>query len=223
MELTTFFIDLDETVYPVETGVWPAARLKMTQYMHDRLHMDWEEIPRIREGLYHEYGTTTRGLQVLYHIDVDDFLEYVHDLPIQEMVKPDPFLRSVLLRYPQRKVIFTNATRKHAERVLGALGVSDCFSQIIDIYAIQPYCKPQAEAYQIALKAAGETAGHCVLVDDTVKNIETARQLGFLTVRVGDAVPQAHFHISCLADLPEVLPVNGNHASGSGGGASSDA
>lgn len=208
MELNTFFIDLDETVYPVESGIWAAVGTKMGQYMHDVLGLGWEEIPRIREGLYHQYGTTTRGLQVIYHIDVDAFLEYVHDLPIQELLSPDPELGAVLRQYPQRKVIFTNATRKHAERVLAALGIMDCFDEIVDIYAFQPFCKPQEEAYQVALRAAGEKDPRkCLFVDDTAKNIVPARAMGFLTVRVGAACEQAHYSIAKLANLPDVLPL----------------
>jgi putative hydrolase of the HAD superfamily len=213
MDLSTFLIDLDETVYPVETGIWSAARSRMNQYMHDVLHFNWEEIPRIRERLFHEYGTTTRGLQVVYHIDVDEFLEYVHDLPIQQMLKPDPELGQVLRCYPQRKLVFTNATRKHAEKVLEVLGVRDCFEDIVDIYTIQPFCKPQVEAYQIAMRIAKEPVPQrCLFIDDTIKNVETAREMGFVTVRVGEPFSLAHYNITRLVDLPAVLPINGRGA-----------
>ena len=212
MDLTTFLIDLDETVYPVDTGIWPAARMRMAQYMHDVLHLRWEDIPRIREGLYHEYGTTTRGLKVIYDIDIEEFLEYVHDLPISEMLQPSPELGEMLRQYPQRKIVFTNATRKHAERVLSALGIADCFEEIVDIYAIQPYCKPQHEAFDIALRMARiDDPRQCLFVDDTGKNLDAARAMGFVTVKVGSPYDMADYSIPMLLNLPDVLPGNGDH------------
>jgi 2-haloacid dehalogenase len=42
--------------------------------------------------------------------------------------------------------------------------------------------KPDARIFQIFLQRIGRTANECLLIDDSAKNIATARQLGFKTI-----------------------------------------
>jgi pyrimidine 5'-nucleotidase len=219
MHYTTLLIDLDETVYPSSCGVWDAISERMELWMHDRLGLPWEEIPALRKQLYQSYGTTLHGLQVTRHIDERDYLEFVHDVPLDRLIKPDPGLCEMLLRYPQRRIIFTNADRKHAGRVLRQLQLDGCFESIIDIYDIAPFCKPMPEAYQTALRLSGETnPAHCIFIDDSPHNLAGARAAGFFTIQVGLPKPgyqhpptTGHLQIPSLIDLPTVFPPeNGN-------------
>jgi pyrimidine 5'-nucleotidase len=208
MAFTTLFFDLDDTVYPKSSGLWQAIRRRIDLYMLERVHIPSDEIPALRERLFMTYGTTMRGLQALYHIDTQDYLAFVHDLPVSSFIQPDLTVRAALLDLPQRKVIFTNADANHARRVLDVLALSDCFDKIIDINTISPYCKPQTEAYQIALQtAAEEDPTRCVLVDDAPRNLAAARQLGFFTVCLGSRAPSSEYHVGILhlSDLDQVI------------------
>ncbi|MBE0696203.1 MAG: pyrimidine 5'-nucleotidase [Anaerolineaceae bacterium] len=213
MPFSTLLIDLDETVYSTACGVWEAISRRMEQYMHERLNLSWEEIPELRKSLYQQYGTTLRGLQKTLAIDEQEYVNYVHDVPLDQFLVPDQALRDVLLRYPQQKVIFTNADRNHARRVMQVLQITDCFSDLVDIFDIAPYCKPMPESFQIALARAGETdPGACVFIDDSPHNLAAARALGFYTIQVGSPKPgyrhppvQAHAHITKLSELEQVL------------------
>ena len=167
MQYTTLLIDLDETVYPSSSGVWDAISERMEQYMHDRLGIDWAEIPGMRRSLYMQYGTTLRGLELTYHVDQLEYLEYVHAVPLDRLIDPDPDLRAALLRIPARKLIFTNADRNHARRVIERMDLDGCFDGVIDILDIAPYCKPMPESFAIALKIAGAAASDCVFIDDS--------------------------------------------------------
>jgi putative hydrolase of the HAD superfamily len=208
MTLKTIFLDLDDTLYPPSTGIWPAIGVRIDLYMIERLHLPAEQVPALRRRLFTQYGTTLRGLVVTMHIDQVDYLDFVHDVPVESMLQPDPGLHALLSGLPQRKVIFTNADRKHAGRVLGALKVADCVDQIIDILDVTPFCKPQPGAIQCALRMAGEPdASQCVLVDDGVANLAAARQVGLHTVRVGSADPSPDYEagIPTIHTLPRVL------------------
>jgi putative hydrolase of the HAD superfamily len=132
-------------------------------------------------------------------------------VPLAQFLRPNPDLCGMLARYPQRKVILTNADAAHARRVLTVLGLQDCFKTIIDIKAMAPYCKPMPEAFQIALQRAGEPdASRCVLVDDAGHNCRAARQMGLYTIRIGSGPEEdAHASIEELMDLPRVLPPDG--------------
>lgn len=218
MRYTTLLVDLDETVYPSASGVWDAIAVRMNQFMQERLHFDPAEVPQIRRQLYQQYGTTLRGLQMTYQVDEHEFIDFVHDIPIDDLLQPDPLLQQVLAQYPQRKIIFTNADRKHAGRVLNRLGLADCFDAIIDIYDIAPYCKPMAEAFQTAVRLSGEVdAKQCVFIDDSPRNLSAAYAQGMYTIQVGDPKagythPEActHAQIARLHDLPLALPVQSN-------------
>jgi pyrimidine 5'-nucleotidase len=208
MRLKTMFLDLDDTLYPPSTGIWPAIGGRIDLYMVERLQLPPEQVPALRQKLFSQYGTTLRGLVVTMHIDQVDYLDFVHDVPIERMLQPDSRLREILSGFPQRKVIFTNADRKHARRVLGALKVEDCFEQIIDILDIAPYCKPQSGAFERALRIAGEEdPAQCVLVDDGIPNLAAARQYGFRTVRVGSSELSQDYEvgISSIHDLPGAI------------------
>lgn len=209
MPFTTLFCDLDDTLYPPTSGLWDVIGERITVFMAERLKLPQEEICILRERYYHAYGSTLRGLQEHHGVDDRDYLTYVHDVPLADFISPEPNLRQMLLQYPQRRVIFTNADRYHATRVLNVLQLTDCFEQIIDIYATTPYCKPQPEAYRIALEQAGGLDPRsCVLVDDKLINLAVARELGFYTIWVGGdngTNPDCHASIACIAELPAVL------------------
>jgi len=205
---TVLFFDLDDTLYPNTNGLWEAIRLRMTDYLHDALGFDPSEIQELRQTYYETYGTTLRGLQLHHEVNEDDYLAYVHDLPLEQYISPDPQLRSLLKSLTQKKWIFTNADADHASRVLQVLGIDDCFSGIIDVRVLGFLCKPDRKAYARALELAGETNPEkCVLLDDSIRNLIPAHQAGFTTVLVGS--PQhnqsADYSIQNLKDLPQVF------------------
>lgn len=202
------FFDLDETLYPSATGIWQAIGLRMDNYIVDRLKLTPGNVSLLREDLFQHYGTTLRGLREVYGIDEDEFLAYVHDIPIDRYLQKDDVLINMLSNIPQRKVIFTNADTNHARRVLTTLGIDHFFSQVIDIQAIHPYCKPMAEAFTVALTIAGiADPKECVMIDDSDRNLRTAHELGFYTVRVGntDQLDHVDAAISTIHSLPDVL------------------
>jgi putative hydrolase of the HAD superfamily len=206
---TTLFFDLDETLYPKGNGVWEAIRVRMSEFMAERLDLPVEQVETLRHHYFEEYGTTLRGLQINHQVNAEEYLAYVHDLPLEKYLHPAPELQKILTSLPQRKWIFTNADAPHAERVLGMLGLSGCFDGIVDIWALDFNCKPELDAYQKALARAGEPdPSRCVLLDDSPRNLASAQALGFTTVLVGADGPHpvANFVVPSLLALPEKLP-----------------
>jgi pyrimidine 5'-nucleotidase len=209
MKFQLVFFDLDSTLYPEANGLWAAIRKRIDLYMRQRIGLPWEEIPKLRQAYFAQYGTTLKGLQANFNIDPANYLNFVHDLPLEAYLQPEPGLRQMLLSMPLRRWVFTNSDVDHAQRVLKILGVEDCFEGIIDVWAMEPYCKPQREAYQRALELAGSAGPQgCALIDDSHHNLSTARQLGFFTVLVGrnGAHPDADRALVDLIRLPDVVP-----------------
>jgi pyrimidine 5'-nucleotidase len=205
---STVFFDLDDTLYPASSGLWLAIKGRIRKYMHERLGIPAELVPDLSRQYYEQYGTALRGLQANYHVDMADYLAYVHDVPLASYIHPDPALRMVLQTVSGRKWIFTNADINHAKRVIRALGVEDCFNGIVDVVAIEPYCKPMPESFAIALKIAGETDPHrCVMIDDLPRTTRAAREQGLyaLLYGVSEPHPDADSVFNDWSALPALL------------------
>jgi len=209
MHLKSLYFDLDDTLYPASSGLWDAIRDRMNIYMRKFIDLPLADIVSIRQKYLEQYGTTLRGLQAHYEVDVDEYLAFVHDLPLEKYIHPDPNLRSLILSLPQRRWIFTNSDHNHANRVLKIIGLEECFEGIIDIRAIDFACKPDVTAYQRAMKIAGDDdPSTCAIFDDSVRNLAPARKLGFYTILVGKngSDPKVDRSISSLHDLKNSLP-----------------
>ncbi|HEU4744670.1 MAG TPA: pyrimidine 5'-nucleotidase [Anaerolineales bacterium] len=186
MRFTTLFFDLDDTLYPSSTGLWPAIKCRMNLYMIERLGIPESDVPFLREQYFKMYGTTLRGLEERHHVDKADFLAFVHDLPLQEYLKPNPVLREVIASLPTRNLIFTNADVPHARRVLTALQLEDLFEAVVDVNAVSPYCKPMPESFAIAMDLADEPDPRkCVMIDDLSRTTRAALNVGMASLLYG--------------------------------------
>jgi putative hydrolase of the HAD superfamily len=207
---TTVFFDLDDTLYPSHSGLWAAIGERIQTFIVERLDVTTEEASRLRRDYFHSYGTTLNGLRLHHDIDPMDFLAYVHDVPVNLVLKDDPELISLLDSLPQRKVVFTNADSAHARRVLDGLGISGQIDQIIDILALDFVNKPEPEAYRSALRLCGEAdPQRCIHADDMARNLDPAADLGMTTVLVTgrDQAPDGrHRRIPTIHHLRRAVP-----------------
>ena len=209
------FFDLDDTLYPPSSGVWDAIGERIQAFVMDRLGLSYEQATLLRRRYFEEYGTTLNGLWHHHAVDPEDYLSYVHAVPLEKMIQPDPILDSMLRDLTQKRIVFTNANRQHAERVLSCLGVSAHIDAIIDLFALEMTNKPEQAAYTRALALAGETDPRaCVIADDLPRNLVPARAMGMTTVLVGPAQPDgaADHRIGSILDLTQALPGLVTHA-----------
>ncbi len=209
MMITTIFFDLDDTLYDHSNGLWDAIRDRMNEYMNEILGLPPDQVAILRRSYYESYGTTLRGLQIHHRVQAEEFLAYVHDLPLENYLRPDPELRNLLSSLSQPKYIFTNADSAHATRVLQMLNISPYFHGIIDVRYMNYHCKPEVEAYRFALRMAGmNNAQECLMIDDSARNLVMANKLGFTTVLVGvdGTISAADYNVKSLKELPSILP-----------------
>ena len=209
MDFTTLFFDLDATLYPASNGLWDQIRLRIYRYLAEKVGLPEEEIPRTRDYYLSTYGTTLEGLRIHHQIDPQEYLDYVHDLPLEDYLQPDPVLKELLGGLPQRLWVFTNSDFRHACRVLDRLGIRDQFTGIVDLFALNFKVKPNPDAYRAALRLSGDPDPvRCVLFDDLLPNLVAAKQLGFTTTLVGKNGQSAgvDYHLENLRDLQRVMP-----------------
>lgn len=186
MLFTHAIFDLDETLYPTHIGLMQNIGQKITRWLQRHLGLSAEEASRLREVYVQLYGTTLGGLLAEHagEVDVEDYLAFVHDVPVEDYLRPDPALRAMLTALPLRRVVFTNSTAEHARRVLNALGIADIFEHIVDIRALNFIHKPCLEAYERLLALLSAQGPACILIDDRAVNLRPARQLGMTTILV---------------------------------------
>ena len=209
MHFSTLFFDLDATLYPASNGLWEQIRLRIYKFMLEEIGIPEAEIPATRYKYWTTYGTTLEGLRIHHQVEPDDYLKYVHDLPLKDFLEPDPVLRDLLKTLPQDLWVFTNADRRHADRVLNELGISDLFSGIVDLLALNFIVKPNRKAYQTALKLAGVTdPERCVMFDDLIQNLIPAKELGFFTSLVGEngSNNQVDIQLQSIHEMKEKMP-----------------
>lgn len=121
----------------------------------------------------------------------------IHDLEYEKLVFPDPELKELLEKISQPKYLFTNGTETHAKRCLERLEMEDLFEGVISFDSLQRsasnagicldryiVCKPDLQAYKLALSEVGAEAETTLFVDDSARNIAAANELHMPTLLV---------------------------------------
>lgn len=179
--------DLDNTLYPAP-ALYDEIGERMTDYIARVVDGDRARALELREHYFHEYGATVVGLSKHHGVDARDFMAYVHDADYS-VLSPDAELGALIAKLPGRKIIFTNGGGGHAERTLDALGLTAHFQHVFDLDAAAYAPKPQIASYERLLSALDINPTRAMLVEDTLRNLEPAHDLGFATALVGPVHP----------------------------------
>jgi putative hydrolase of the HAD superfamily len=177
----TWVFDLDNTLYPAACNLFAQIDRKMGEFISRRFACDLVEAKRIQKGFFQKYGTTLRGLMQEHAEDPAAFLDYVHELDL-DVLPPSPALDAALARLPGRKLIFTNGTVRHAERVMARLGVADRFEGIFDIVAADYVPKPDPRPYDEFVRRFAVEPRKAAMFEDIPRNLAPAAALGMTTV-----------------------------------------
>jgi putative hydrolase of the HAD superfamily len=157
--------------------------VRMRGFISALLNVDGEEAYRLQKQYFREHGTTLSGLMTLHGIAPETFLEHVHDLDVS-VIPEDPELGAALSRLPGRKLVFTNGTVAHAERVLARLGVAHAFDDIFDIVHADYHPKPRPESFSRFVARHAIKPAEAVMFEDLARNLAPAHAMGMTTVLV---------------------------------------
>ena len=183
--LVSWVFDLDNTLYPASTQVFAQIDRRLKRYIADFLKVPDDQAFVVQKKYYHQYGTSMRGLMIEHGMDPYDFMDYVHDIDYA-VIPPSPDLDRALTGLAGRKVVFTNASLRHAEAVLDQVGIAHHFEAIFDIEAGAFHPKPTPEIYRMMLARFGLRAEESAMVEDSLKNLIPAADMGMTTVLVRD-------------------------------------
>jgi putative hydrolase of the HAD superfamily len=206
--MDAIIFDLDNTLYPPERELFSLIDVRINRYMREVVGIPAGEVDGLRRRYWSEYGVTLQGLIRHFGVDAEDYLEYVHDVDVAGRLTRDPELRLALESLPQRKAVFTNGSHGHARRVLDTLGLTDLFEEIFDIRVASYRPKPFPDPYHKVLECLALPASRCVMVEDSLDNLRTAKELGMGTILVCTASAAADFvdaRVPSAAQVPQAL------------------
>jgi putative hydrolase of the HAD superfamily len=186
-----WIFDLDNTLYPIECNLFGQVDRRMGEFIARFLGVPVEYARHLQKTYYRQFGTTLCGLMRVHGMDPKPFLDYVHDLDLSELAE-HPELAAHIARLPGRKLIFTNGSRAHAERVAGKLGILNLFAGIYDICDAGYVPKPSPACYAHFLKVHGVSAPLSAMFEDIPGNLEAPHVLGMTTVLVHAASNYDH-------------------------------
>jgi putative hydrolase of the HAD superfamily len=185
MPFEFILFDLDNTLYSRESGLLQQIGRRIQLWLCEHLGVGWEQAALVRRDYFVRYGTTLNGLLIEDDVDAHDYLTFVHDVPVETFLSPDPALAAMLASIPLRRVIYTNATTEYSGRVLHALGVADLFERVISIEDVGLRNKLYREGYEYVLRLLNAAGPQCIMVEDSDRNLIPAKALGMTTVLVG--------------------------------------
>jgi putative hydrolase of the HAD superfamily len=188
--IETWIFDLDNTLYPTSCRLFDQIHDRMTGFIAERFDLSPEAALARQKTYFREHGTTLRGLMVVDRIDPEDFLAYVHELDLA-CVPPDPVLAEGLSALPGRKIVHTNGSARHAERLLDHLGIAESFCAIFDIAAASFDPKPALSGYHELQRRHAVAPETALMIEDMAKNLVPAAALGMTTAWVRNRVDWA--------------------------------
>ena len=199
---THIIFDLDNTLYPRSAGLLQEVNRRISLWLHQEKRLPLEDADALRQTYFRRYGTTLGGLVAEGGSDVDAYLSFAHDIPVERYLQPNPALAAMLSSIPLHRLVFTNAPAEYGWRVLRSLGVATQFELVVGIREVGLHSKPNPLAYERLLALVDAPARSCIMVEDRAINLLPARRLGMATVLV-DAAAADGVDFA----LPDVLAV----------------
>jgi len=189
-----WIFDLDDTLHNASAHIFPVMNQAMTQYIMSALDLDETSAHKMRHHYWRIYGATLKGLMRHHGTNPHHFLLETHrflDLP--ERVIQVKRLRHMLESLSGRKLVFTNAPRDYALRVLEIMGIADCFELIFSVESTKFHAKPSVRGFQMLLKTIQAKASDCIMLEDNLAALMTAKRLGMKTIWITKQLQKPNF------------------------------
>ena len=205
----TWLFDLDNTLHNASPHIFPHINRSMREYIERHLGVDTHEATRIRQEYWDRYGATLTGMMRHHGTDPRHFLWETHQFEnLHRMVVFERGLKAMLARLPGRKIIFSNAPRHYTEAVLRLAGIRRQFHAVYSIEQLLFKPKPAVDGFLRILQREHLDAAQCVMVEDSLANLSTAKKLGMKTVWVSAGLRRsvhADVKLNAITLLPQYL------------------
>jgi putative hydrolase of the HAD superfamily len=203
-----WLFDLDNTLHNASHAIFPSIMAGMNRYLAhllgDGVTPASDEVVNATRTMYWQrYGATTLGVVKHHGVKAEHFLHATHqfdDLPA--MIRAERGLRQLLRRLPGRKILLTNAPHRYSSQVLRHLGLQRQFQHHVAVEAmtVHRHMRPKPSKLMLhrLMRRHQLTPRRCILVEDTLANLRSAREIGMRTawvtqyLTIGDTAGLAH-------------------------------
>lgn len=204
MSFETWIFDLDNTLYPASCRLFDQVDRRIGLFIAQYLSISTDDARKLQKQYFRNYGTTLRGLMLEHGVDPQPFLDFVHEIDLNG-VPSDPLLDRLLGLLPGRKFVYTNGSARHADNILGRLGVARHFAGVFDIVAAGFIPKPDPRPYAAMLDRFSITPQGACMVEDIARNLTPAKALGMTTVWLRSDADFAQPQPQDLSAVDEVI------------------
>lgn len=205
----SWVFDLDNTLHNATPHIFPHINRSMTAYLQDALGLEEHEATELRRHYWQRYGATLLGLMRHHGTDPTHFLHATHQFPdLHRMLVREPQLRATLRRLPGRKYVFSNSPAHYSRAVLRGLAIADLFTGVFCIEHTRYQPKPDIAGFLRLARTNRLRLSRCIMVEDMLENLRTAKKLGMKTIwvsRAGRAPAYVDLKIADLMELPRLL------------------
>ncbi|WP_454625284.1 pyrimidine 5'-nucleotidase [Bradyrhizobium cenepequi] len=182
-----WIFDLDDTLYPRSIGLYEQLRRRVVVFIANHMKIDLAAAEAMHLDYYERFGSTLQGMVELHGAAPDEFLDFVHDIDLSALI-PNERLIAGLTALPGKRVVFTNASRRHALATLAAIGLSDVFDVVASIEDSGFVGKPHRSAFENLFLQHGIEPAASAMFEDRAGNLVAPRELGMKTVLVVDPI-----------------------------------
>jgi len=153
-------------------------------YIAKRLNMPRDNVRRIKPELKKKHVTDFSAVAFSREFGIN-FSEIVQNTYLQldlSGIKKDLRKAAILTELDGEKTVFTANPSAFATRILEHLGLLGCFSQIIGIENVGFISKRDVRSYQIVEKLTGLSAEEIYFCDDSIENLNAAKERRWTTI-----------------------------------------
>ncbi|MEO0316099.1 MAG: hypothetical protein RI928_2555 [Pseudomonadota bacterium] len=188
----TWLFDLDNTLHDASHAIFPAINDNMNAAIARVLAAEQkpahpEAVDAVRMAYWQRYGATLLGMMRHHAVRAEEFLRDAHRFDnLSQMIRVERGLARMFRRLPGTKILLTNAPTTYACDVVRHIGLHRHFAEHISIESMVVHGKlrpkPSRLMLQQLLARRGLRARDCVLVEDTLANLKSAKSLRMRTV-----------------------------------------
>lgn len=177
--ITTIIFDLSEVLLTGAKGSWKSLQKQITSEVSDENllidELDHLFLGRITEQKYWEVVIERNSWQVsvnqLKDVVRNNFQEIKGVRKVIQELKEKGYKLGLLSNHAEEWIIFCETNYKY----------HDLFDEVVYSYQAK-LSKPNPNIFLLILKKLNVKPEECLFIDDYIKNIEAAQQLGFNTI-----------------------------------------
>lgn len=189
-----WLFDLDNTLHNASLAIFPKISENMNAYIAEEYgcegkKLKHEEADRLRIAFWKRFGATLLGISRIYNRKAKEFLKRAHQFDdLESMIHAEKGLFMLLGNLPGKKILLTNSSDDYSRNVMKVLGLLSVFDATVSIESMRVHGKlepkPSKRFFRKLLMKEKAKASECILVEDNVHILKTAKSLGIKTVLV---------------------------------------